>query len=181
MSNSTADSAGAEDLIIAFMLRRLLKMQRICQRCTIYVMKHLWSLSASAILAFAMLLNACLGTPGTTLTNAGEVVYLAGPKQETVTVTLVARPDAVFDSIIRMVLEAETTEVIQRNNASRMIEVTFDGRSLNAQVTEFGDGESLLFLWADAGDTGLTGKEVAMSTIDKISKDLNARYELVEN
>jgi hypothetical protein len=168
-------------MIIAFMLRRLLKMQRLCQRCTIYVMKHLWSLSASAILAFAMLLNACLGTPGTTVTNAGEVVYLAGPKQETVTVTLAASPQDVFDSIIRIVLDAETTEVIQRNDATRMIEVTYDGRSLNAQATDYGEGETLLFLWADAGETGLTGNEVAMSTIDTISKDLNASYELVEN
>ena len=155
-------------------------MQQFYQRCTIYVMKHLWCLSASAILAFAMLLNGCLGTPGTTVTNAGEMVYLAGPKQETVTVTLAAGPDAVFDSIIRMTLEAETTEVTLRNNASRMVEVTFDGRSINAQATEYGEGDTLLFLWADAGETGLTGNEVAMTAIDRISKDLNARYELVE-
>lgn len=144
-------------------------------------MKHLWPLSASAILAFAMLLNACLGTPGTTVTNADEVVYLAGPKQETVTVTLAARPEDVFDSIIRLVLEAQTTQVIRRDDASRMIEVTCDGRSLNAQAAEYGEGETLLFLWTDAGETGLTGNEVAMSTIDAISKDLNTRYELVEN
>jgi len=156
-------------------------MRRICQQCSIYVMKHLLPLSASAILAFAMLLNACLGTPGTTVTNAGEVVCLAGPKEETVTVTLAAHPEDVFDSIVRMVLEAETTEVIQRNDASRMIEVTYDGRSLNAQATEYGEGDTLLFLWADAGETGLTGNEVAMSTIDMISKDLNASYKLVEN
>ncbi len=144
-------------------------------------MKHLWPLSISAILASAIFLSACLGTPGTTVTNAGEVVYLAGPKKKTVTATLQALPDDVFDSIIRMILDAETAEVVQRNDVSRMIEAAWDGRSINAQATEFGDGETLLFLWADAGDTGLTGNEVAMSTLDLISKDLNASYKLVEN
>ena len=144
-------------------------------------MKHPRLFTISAILASAVFLHACLGTPATTVTNAGGVVYLAGPKEETLMVTLAAHPEDVFDSIIRLVLEAETTEVIQRNDASRMIEVTYDGRSLNAQATEYGEGDTLLFLWADAGDTGLTGNEVAMSTIDMISKDLNASYELVEN
>lgn len=144
-------------------------------------MKLQWYLAASAILTFAMLLSACLGTPGTTVTNAGEVVYLAGPRQETVTVTLAVSPEDVFDSIIRLLLNSETTEVIQRNDASRMIEVIYDGRSLNVQATEYGEGDTLLFLWADAGETGLTGNEVAMSTIDSISKDLNASYKLVEN
>ena len=144
-------------------------------------MKRLRPITISAILACAVFLHACLGTPGTTVTNAGEVVYLAGPKQETVTVTLAARPEAVFDSIIRTIVEAEAAEVIQRNDESRMVEVSYAGRSFNAQATEFGNGETLLFLWVDAGDTGLTGNEVAMSTIDTISKDLNASYELVEN
>ena len=144
-------------------------------------MKHPCPLSISAILASAVFLGACLGTPGTTVTNAGEVVYLAGPKKETVTATLHALPNDVFDSVVRTILNAETAEVIQRNDVSRMIEVSWDGRSVNAQATEYGDGETLLFLWVDAGDTGLTGKEVAMSTLDSISKDLNASYQLVEN
>lgn len=144
-------------------------------------MKHLRPVSISAILASAVFLQACLGTPGTTVTNAGEVVYLAGSKQETVTVTMAASPELVFDSIIRLIIEAETAVVIQRNDASRMVEVSCDGRRINVQATEFGDGETLLFLWADAGDTGLTGNEVAMSAIDTIVKDLNTSYELVEN
>ena len=56
-----------------------------------------------------------------------------------------------------------------------------DGRSLNVQATEYSDGETLLFVWADAGDTGLTGNEVAMSTIRAISEDVKADYNLVEN
>jgi len=142
--------------------------------------KHQWPLPISAILASAVFLHACLGTPGTTVTNAGEVVYLAGAKQDTVSVTLAAPPAAVFDSMIRLIVSAEMAEVIQRDDASRMVEVSLDGRSLNVQATEHSDGETLLFVWADAGDTGLTGNEVAMSTIRAISEDVKADYNLVE-
>jgi hypothetical protein len=144
-------------------------------------MKHPRPILISAILASAVLLTACIGTPGTTVTNAGEVVYLSGPKQETVAVTLAASPEAVFDSILRTIAEAKTAEVTQRNDETRMVEASYDGRSFNAQATEFGSGDTLLFLWVDAGETGLTGNELAMSTIETISKDLNASYELVEN
>lgn len=156
-------------------------MKRFCQGCTIYVMKHPWLLPVSAILASAVFLNACLGTPGTTVTNAGEVVYSKGAKEDSVTATLAISPERVFDSMVRIIAEAEAAEVIQKNDASRMVEVTLDGKSINAQATEYGDGGTLLFLWADAGESGLTGNEVAMSTIETISKDLNTSYELVEN
>jgi len=119
--------------------------------------------------------------PGTTVTNAGEVVYSKGAREDTVTVTLAVAPEVVFESMIKIIADSETAEVIQRNDVSMMVEVTRDGRSINAQATEYGNGGTLLFLWADAGETGLTGNAVAMSTIDAISKDLNASYELVEN
>ena len=138
-------------------------------------------LPISVILASAVFLNACLGTPGTTVTNAGEVVYSRGAKEGSVTATLPVSPERVFGSMVRIIAEAETAEVIQKNDASRMVEVTLDGKSINAQATEYDDGGTLLFLWADAGESGLTGKEVAMSMIDTISKDLNTSYELVEN
>jgi len=132
-------------------------------------------------MASAILLSACLGMPGTTVTNAGEVVYSKGAREDTVTVTLAVAPEVVFESMIKIIADSETAEVIQRNDVSMMVEVTRDGRSINAQATEYGNGGTLLFLWADAGETGLTGNAVAMSTIDAISKDLNASYELVEN
>ena len=144
-------------------------------------MKYLGPISVSAILVFAVSLNACLGTPGTTVTNAGEVVYSAGAKKDTVTVIVAASPGVVFDSLIHEIMKSETVEVIERSDASRMVEVALDGRNLRAEATEYGEGETLLFLWADAGDTGLTGNEVAMSTINTISQDLNVSYELVEN
>ena len=156
-------------------------MQQFYQRCTIYVMKHLWTLSISAILACAAFLSACLGTAGTTVTNAGEVVYSAGAKRDTVTVTMTVSPEKVFESMLRTIADSETAEVVQRDDNAMSVEVTKDGRNINAQVTAYGNGGTLLFIWADAGDTGLTGDAVALSTINTISKDLNASYELVEN
>lgn len=144
-------------------------------------MKRLLPLPISAILAFPVLLSACLGTPGTTVTNAGEVVYSASAKKGTVTAIVAASPGLVFDSFIREIMRSETVEVIERNDASMMVEIALDGRTLRAEVTEYGDDQTLLFLWADAGDTGLTGNEVAMSTINTISQDLDVNYELVEN
>ena len=144
-------------------------------------MRHHWPISISAILVLAVSLNACLGTPGTTVTNAGEVVYSASAKKGTVVAIVAATPDLVFDSFIREVMKSETVEVIERNDASMMVEVALDGRTLRAEVTEYGEDQTLLFLWADAGDTGLTGNEVAMSTINTVSQDLDVSYELLEN
>lgn len=69
---------------------------------------------------------------------------------------------------------------MHRNDRSRMVEVAWSDGSLTAQATELGPSETLLFLWIDAGDTGLTAKEVASSVLEALCDDLNVDYELVE-
>jgi hypothetical protein len=144
-------------------------------------MKHLRPLLISAILATAVFLSACLGTTGTTVTNAGNVVYATGPREDVISVTMAAAPTDVYDSIVRVFAESGTAELVKRNDESMTVEVKFEERSVTLQATEFGEGETLLFVWADAGNSGLSGNEVAISTIDAISKDIMAEYELVEN
>jgi len=130
--------------------------------------------------AMSMLCVACLGTPGTTVTSATTAVYAAGATRDTISAQLPKTSAQVFDTILRLIEEEPGAEVSHLNNRAHMVEVTWDGRSMTAQATELDPQETLLFLWVDAGDTGLTAKEVGTSVLQSICFDLNIEYELVE-
>jgi len=140
-----------------------------------YVSRIVGLLSAVSIACVA-----CFGTPGTTVTSATTAVYAAGATRDTISAQLPRSPAKVFDAILRQIEEAPDAEVSHLNSQARMVEVAWSGRTMTAQATELGPQETLLFLWVDAGDTGLTAKEVGTHALKELCLDLNVEYELVE-
>jgi len=134
----------------------------------------------AALVLIALFVTGCFGTPGTKVTGATTAVYTAGATRDTVSVRLPRSPGAVYGAINDLIAEEPGAEVMHRNERSYLVEVAWSGRSLTAQATELGPSETLLFLWVDAGDTGLTAKEVASSTLRHLSSKLNVAYTLVE-
>ena len=134
----------------------------------------------AALVLIALFVSGCFGTPGTKVTGATMAVYTAGATRDTVSVRLPKPPAAVYGGINDLIEEEPNAEVMHRNERSYLVEVAWSGRSLTAQATELGPDETLLFLWVDAGDTGLTAKEVASSTLRQLCSKLNVEYTLVE-
>ena len=132
------------------------------------------------ICAVATALAGCLGTPGTSVTTATTAVYSAGATRDTVSARLPKSPAEVYASINKLIDEEPAAEVSHRNDRAYMVEVGWEGRSVTLQATELGPSETLLYMWVDAGDTGLTAKEVATSALQHICDELNVEHKLVE-
>jgi len=128
----------------------------------------------------AVVLAACAPLPGSTVTSAATVVYTAGASQYTAAVELPVQPPTVFEAMVRLIKERPDVEVINRNDKAFLIKVA-EGpeRHLTGQVTKLGSGNSLLYIWADAGGSGQTGQELAISTVELICNELGVEYELV--
>lgn len=130
-------------------------------------------------LALALLgLVATAPTPGCTpvalqpVTSTGLVVYSKGASQDTASVILALTPDRVYRGMIGMLERRPHVTVINRNDKRYLLEVEDRGRRLTGQATDLGRGETLLFIWVDAGDTGQTGQDLIEDAITTVCKEL---------
>jgi hypothetical protein len=133
------------------------------------------------LLVSAILISGCVALPGGTVTNAATVVYTSGASQHTAAVQLQVPAAEVFESMVRVIKEHPDIEVVERNDRAYMIEVAQEKeRRITGQVTSLGSGSSLLYIWADAGSSGRTGREMAISAVEFICDELGVDYELVQ-
>jgi hypothetical protein len=133
------------------------------------------------LLVSAILISGCVALPGGTVTNAATVVYTSGASQHTAAVQLQVPAAEVFESMVRVIKEHPDIEVVERNDKAYMIEVAQEKeRRITGQVTSLGSGSSLLYIWADAGSSGKSGREIAISAVEFICNELGVDYELVQ-
>jgi hypothetical protein len=133
------------------------------------------------VLVSAILISGCIALPGGTVTNAATVVYTSGASQHTAAVQLQVPAAEVFESMVRVIKEHPDIEVVERNDKAYMIEVAQEKeRRITGQVTSLGSGSSLLYIWADAGSSGRSGREIAISAVEFICNELGVDYELVQ-
>ena len=125
-----------------------------------------------------VVLAGCIGLPGGTVVDSATVVYTAGSSQHTVAVELPLLSSDVFAALVRIVEEAGV-ETVNRNDKAYLLEVITNGKRLTGQVTNLGVGKSLLYVWADAGVSGQTGRELAIEAVELVCDDLGVAYELV--
>jgi len=143
------------------------------------ISKRFILLSAVFGLAAGML-TGCAPLPGSSVSNAATVVYTAGARQHTAAVELPVAPPVVFEALVRLIKERTDVEVVDRNDKAMLIEVAQENeRRITGQVTKLGAGNSLLYVWADAGSSGQSGREMAISAIELICEELGVDYELV--
>lgn len=128
----------------------------------------------------SLLLGACALLPGGTVTRSATVVYTAGASQHTAAVELEVPAAEVFAALVRIIKENPDVEVVNRNDQALLIEVAQQQeRRITGQVSRLGSGNSLLYIWADAGSSGRSGREMALSAVELICDELGVEYELV--
>jgi len=134
----------------------------------------------AAYFVASMVLTGCVPLPGSSVTHATTVVYTAGASRHTAAVELPVEPPIVFEALVRLIKERNDVEVVDRNDKAMLIEVAQENeRQITGQVTKLGSGNSLLYVWADAGSSGQSGREMAISAIELICEELGVDYELV--
>jgi len=132
-----------------------------------------------ALLGAIWLIAGCSWLPGGQVYDSATVVYSAGAKQHTAAVQVSVHAAEVYESFVRLLNDAHDLDYENRNDKAMLIEVAQGSRSLTGQVTAIGVNRSLLYVWADAGESGETGEELAISVVELVCDELGVEYELV--
>ena len=138
-----------------------------------------WQLAVISILLTVSSLSGCIFLPGGTVVDSALVVHTAGSKKHTAAVQVPLAASEVFATIVRLIEDKPDWQIDNRNDKAFLIEVAKGSRSLTGQVTDLGAGRSLLYVWADAGESGVTGEEMATSMVEVVCDELGVKYELV--
>lgn len=139
-------------------------------------MRQLFVLSVFFALS---VLPGCSALPGGQVVESALIVHTAGAKKHTTAVQIPLAAEEVFATIVRLIEERPNNIIENRNDKAFLIEIEEDGRSLTGQVTRLGPDRSLLYVWVDAGNTGLTGQELATDVVELVCDELGVKYELV--
>ncbi len=124
-------------------------------------------------------MSGCSLLPGGQVVDSALVVHTSGSKKHTAAVQVPLPAPEVYATIARLVEDNPDLIVESRNDKAFLIEIEDSGRSMAGQVTKLGPDRSLLYVWVDAGNTGLTGKELATDIVEIVCDELGVKYELV--
>jgi len=130
-------------------------------------------------LIFALVVG-CTALPARQAVDAALVVHTEGSSQHMIAARVPADASRVFKSFVRIIEEKPDIEVVNRKDNAMLLEVTQDGIKITAQVTQLGAGESLLYIWAEAGESGRSGRELATAAVEMICEELGVGFERVD-
>lgn len=123
--------------------------------------------------------SGCSWLAGGSVVESATVVYTKGSKKHTAAAQIPVPAAAVFSAIVRLLDEKPDIIIDSRNDQAFLVEVSRGTRSLTGQVTSLGADHSLLYVWVDAGESGLTGEAIAISVVEQVCDELGVSYELV--
>jgi hypothetical protein len=112
--------------------------------------------------------------------STGLVVYTKGARQYTVTVHLALPPGDVYAGMLRVAARHPQFRVVNKVQSRFLLEVEDDTRRLTGQATDLGRGETMLFMWADAGGSGQTGQALALDAVKEICAELAVQCQVGE-
>jgi hypothetical protein len=131
------------------------------------------------VLSVLVAIAGCAFLPGGKVVESATVVYTAGSKKHTAAVQVPVAASEVFATIVRLIEDKPDVVIENRNDNAFLIEVTDGGNSFTGQVTKLETDRSLLYVWVDAGNSGLTGRELATDVVELVCNELGVEYELV--
>ena len=123
-------------------------------------------------------LASCTSGPMKAPTSAGMVVLSKGATQHTATVMLTIPPTRVYETTLGIVEARSDWELVNNNRDAHLIEVQKGELSLTIQVTTMDRISTILFLWADAGNSGMTGHDLATRAMQQICDELKVECQM---
>jgi hypothetical protein len=131
------------------------------------------------ILFLSVFVAGCWPAPGASVAHTAAVLYTEGARQNTVSARLKVPPDRVFAAMIRIAQEDPDFEIIKRDDRRLLLEVAAADQYVSGQATDLGRGETLLFIWADARASGMSGRKLALEAVKDVCAELGVAYEIV--
>ena len=118
--------------------------------------------------------------PARQAVDAANVVYTRGSDHHMIAAQLPVDAELVYESFLRIIRERPDISIVTQKDAAMMLEVTRDDLTLTGQVSALGAGRSLLYVWGDAGHSGLSGRELTERAVAYICEDLGVSIERVD-
>jgi hypothetical protein len=112
-------------------------------------------------------------------TSAGMVVYTKGARQHTATVQIAQPPAEVYAGMLRILARRPDLKVINNDEKHYLLEVVKGEKNLTAQATELDTNSTLFFIWADAGESGQTGHDLALDAMRNICAELKIECKML--
>jgi len=138
---------------------------------------HVWRRGLRAVLPLLVIGSAGCGA---TLVTAGAVIYYKGKGNQTATVELKAKPDAVYQAAIATAEKNPTITIVKRNDAERKLETSKDQTTVMFEVKELSDGASKLTVSSSKAEEGKSGTDLALAAIKRICEEMKVEYKVVE-
>lgn len=111
--------------------------------------------------------------------DAGLVVYTRGASLHTATIEIAKPADEVYAGMLRAVANSPNEVTIVNNDAKRyLLELTSEGERLTGQAMVLDANSTLFFIWADAGTTGNTGKNLAERATRALCGELKIKCQM---
>ena len=136
------------------------------------------ALAVIPIIATVMAIQSCSYSPMQATTSAGMVIYTQGAQQHTATVQIALTPAEVYAGMLRILDRMPELSVIHQDHKRYLLEVTADENRLTGQATQLDTHSTLLFIWADAGNSGQTGQNLALRATRVVCAELNVECEM---
>jgi hypothetical protein len=120
----------------------------------------------------ALVMQSCTYGAMRAPTSAGLVVYTKGARQHTATVQIARPPAEVYAGMLRILARRPDLKVINNDEKHYLLEVVKGEKHLTAQATELDGNSTLFFIWADAGESGQTGHDLALVAMRELCAEL---------
>jgi len=121
------------------------------------------------------------GTALQSTAMTSSIIYTKGARQHTAMLQINLPPADVYNGLLKVIAKRPDLKTLNTNTQRYLIEVEKDGQFLSAQATSLSNDQTLLFIWADAGNTGRTGQELAQTATEAICKELGVQCKVKEN
>ena len=132
------------------------------------------------LLTILFSIQAC-GTALQSTAMTSSIIYTKGARQHTAMLQISLPPSDVYNGLLKVIAKRPDLKTLNTNTQRYLSEVEKDGQFLSAQATSLSNDQTLLFIWADAGNTGRTGQELAQTATEAICKELGVQCKVKEN
>ena len=140
---------------------------------------QVWRRVQCAVLS--LLVSGSAGCGATLVTAGAAVIYYKSKGDQTATVELKAKPDAVYQAAIAAAEKNPTITIVKRGDAERKLEISKDQKSVTLEVKELSAGVSKLTVSSNKADEGQSGTDLALDAIKRVCEEMKVEYKVVED
>lgn len=119
---------------------------------------------------------------GVGLATAGAaVIYYKATDDESATVELKAKPEAVYQAAIAAAEKNPALTIVKRDDAKRELEVSKDQKIAKFKITELSTGGSKLAVSSDKVKEGESGADMALQAVKRVCEEMKVEYKVVQD